>query len=61
MARSWKPVFWALFLLVQLGIASSVAEKLGFAGKAVADLSLEELDEQLQAERASQTRDTAEC
>ncbi|GKT59303.1 ZIP Zinc transporter [Colletotrichum tofieldiae] len=48
MARSWKPVFWALFLLVQLGIASSVAEKLGFAGKAVADLSLEELDEQLQ-------------
>ncbi|KAK2036678.1 ZIP zinc transporter [Colletotrichum somersetense] len=48
MARSWKPIFWALFLLVQLGIASSVAEKLGFAGKAVADLSLEELDEQLQ-------------
>ncbi|KAJ0164826.1 Histidine-rich membrane protein KE4 -like protein 1 [Colletotrichum tanaceti] len=48
MARSWKPVFWALFLLVQLGIASSVAEKLGFAGKAVADFSLEELDEQLQ-------------
>ncbi|TIC99406.1 Histidine-rich membrane protein KE4-like protein 1 [Colletotrichum higginsianum] len=48
MARSWKPVFWALFLLVQLGIASSVAEKLGFSGKAVADLSLEELDEQLQ-------------
>ncbi|KAK1997492.1 ZIP zinc transporter [Colletotrichum falcatum] len=48
MARSWRPVFWALFLLVQLGIASSVAEKLGFAGKAVADLSLEELDEQLQ-------------
>jgi len=48
MARSWKPVFWALFLLVQLGIASSVAEKLGFSGKTVADLSLEELDEQLQ-------------
>ncbi|KAK1968109.1 ZIP zinc transporter [Colletotrichum sublineola] len=48
MARFWKPVFWVLFLLVQLGIASSVADKLGFAGKAVADLSLEELDEQLQ-------------
>ncbi|OHE93942.1 ZIP Zinc transporter [Colletotrichum orchidophilum] len=48
MARSWKPVFWALFLLVQLGIASSVAEKIGLTSKPVASLSLEELDEQLQ-------------
>ncbi|WYZ45233.1 hypothetical protein EsH8_VIII_000549 [Colletotrichum jinshuiense] len=48
MARSWKPIFWALFLLVQLGIASSVAEKLTSATKSAASLSLEELDEQLQ-------------
>ncbi|KAE9577952.1 Zinc transporter [Colletotrichum fructicola] len=48
MARFSKPVFWALFLLVQLSIASSVAEKLASAGKPVADLSLEALDEQLQ-------------
>ncbi|KAF5505745.1 Zinc transporter [Colletotrichum siamense] len=48
MARFSKPVFWALFLLVQLSIASSVAEKLASASKPVADLSLEALDEQLQ-------------
>ncbi|KAF6820205.1 zip zinc transporter [Colletotrichum sojae] len=48
MARFSKPVFWALFLLVQLTIASSVAEKLASASKPVASLSLEELDEQLQ-------------
>ncbi|KAF9881786.1 zip zinc transporter [Colletotrichum karsti] len=48
MARFSKPVFWVLFLLVQLSIASSVAEKLASASKPVADLSLEELDEQLQ-------------
>lgn len=48
MARFSKPVFWALFLLVQLSIASSVAEKLASASKPIADLSLEALDEQLQ-------------
>ncbi|TDZ58581.1 Zinc transporter [Colletotrichum trifolii] len=48
MARFSKPVFWALFLLVQLAIASSVAEKLASAGKSVASLSLDEIDEQLQ-------------
>ncbi|TDZ38947.1 Zinc transporter [Colletotrichum spinosum] len=48
MARFSKPVFWALFLLVQLVIASSVAEKLASAGKSVASLSLDEIDEQLQ-------------
>ncbi|TDZ14426.1 Zinc transporter [Colletotrichum orbiculare MAFF 240422] len=48
MARFSKPVFWALFLLVQLAIAFSVAEKLASAGKSVASLSLDEIDEQLQ-------------
>ncbi|KAL0944426.1 zip zinc transporter [Colletotrichum truncatum] len=48
MARFSKPVFWALFLLVQLSIASSVAEKLASASKPVANLSLDEIEEQLQ-------------
>ncbi|KAK2731237.1 zip zinc transporter [Colletotrichum kahawae] len=48
MARFSKSVFWVLFLLVQLSIASSVAEKLASASKPVADLSLEELEDQLQ-------------
>ncbi|UQC89670.1 ZIP Zinc transporter [Colletotrichum lupini] len=48
MDRSWKPAFWALFLMVQLGLASTVAEKIGLTSKPVASLSLEEIDEQLQ-------------
>lgn len=48
MARSWQPAFWALFLLVQLGLASTVAEKIGLTSNPVASLSLEEIDEQLQ-------------